>query len=281
MELIIKAPSEGQFIKEIQFNKDEIISGVTESLKKYENLIYDEYSIKSAKADRATLNNFRSAIEDKRKEIKAKCLAPYMVFEADIKEITALIDKPLLAIDSQVKSYEDKKKQEKREACLELYDQIFENYKELVKFVDIENPRWMNTTYSLNKIGEEITEIYQKLKTGVDIIKGKKSEYEDVLLEVFLTTRDLEAVMLKEQSLIKTKEAIRKQEEDRKAEEERIMNMTDTPAPIKPKQEPQRTISQAVEQRQWYDFSIYLDDQELEEFKNFIKSKQYGIRRIK
>ena len=80
MELVILNPKkDSDYIKKIEFNKDEIIAGVTESLKKYENLIYDDYSIKSAKADRATLNNFKNAIEDKRKEIKAKCLAPYMV----------------------------------------------------------------------------------------------------------------------------------------------------------------------------------------------------------
>ena len=39
MELIIKTPTEQDFVKEISFNKDEIMDYVEKSLEKYKNFI--------------------------------------------------------------------------------------------------------------------------------------------------------------------------------------------------------------------------------------------------
>ena len=70
--------------------------------KKMAHSLLKDYANLLGQNEAATLNNFKAAIEDKRKEIKKKCLEPYNAFEADIKELTALIDKPMLAIDAQV-----------------------------------------------------------------------------------------------------------------------------------------------------------------------------------
>lgn len=81
--------------------------------------------------------------------------------------------------------------------------------------------------------------------------------------------------MLKEQSLIKTKEAMRKQEEDRK------MNMTNAPAPRKDEiPKPEIQVTKEEPERKWYDFSIYLNDEELEVFKRFIKVNIFKVRKV-
>ena len=45
------------------------------------NLVYTADQIKDAKKDRAKLNKFVTALEDKRKEIKKQVMQPYTAFE--------------------------------------------------------------------------------------------------------------------------------------------------------------------------------------------------------
>ena len=78
-------------------------------LEKYNNLTYSENQIKEAKEDRAGLNKFKEAIEIRRKEIKQLCLKPYNEFEEKVKQLVTLVDKPILAIDTQLKTFEDQR----------------------------------------------------------------------------------------------------------------------------------------------------------------------------
>jgi len=71
MELVIYSPKDDEFLTNINFNYDELKQELAVRLDKYRNLVYSEDSIKEAKADRATLNKFKKAIEERRKEIKS------------------------------------------------------------------------------------------------------------------------------------------------------------------------------------------------------------------
>ena len=106
MELKIYNPTEDGFIKSIEWNHEEIKKEIAEKVEYYKNLVYTDNQIKEAKADRAALNKFVKALEDKRKEVKKQCLAPYEDFEANMKEIIAVVNEPIALIDSQIKDHE-------------------------------------------------------------------------------------------------------------------------------------------------------------------------------
>ena len=78
----------------IDFNFEALKLGLSQSLAKYDGLVVTEDDIKGAKDDRAKLNKLREALEAKRKEVKRECMAPYNDFEAKVKELVALVDKP-------------------------------------------------------------------------------------------------------------------------------------------------------------------------------------------
>ena len=80
-------------------NFDEIKAYLGQRLDVYRNLVYSEDSLKTAKADKAQLNKLKKALDTRRKEIKAIYMEPYLCIEAQIKELTAMIDEPLAAID--------------------------------------------------------------------------------------------------------------------------------------------------------------------------------------
>lgn len=191
MELVIYHPTEEQFIKEISFNADEIKTELAQRLEKYNGLVYSEENIKEAKVDRATLNKFKTAIEDKRKEMKKACLAPYESFEVKIKEITGMIDKPILAIDTQVKNFEQIKQEEKLVGIKTFYADRVGDLAKLVPFDKIYNPKWMNITYKGSEIEKEITDLFVKVESDLAVINELHSEYELQIKDTYLKNFDL------------------------------------------------------------------------------------------
>ena len=85
----------------VTWNFEEIKTNLEAALAEYTSMVYDDDSIKSAKTDVATLRALAKTIEDRRKEVKEKCLEPYGVIEKQAKELVALIDKPIAAINTK------------------------------------------------------------------------------------------------------------------------------------------------------------------------------------
>ena len=71
----------------ITWNFEEIKTNLEAALAEYTGMVYDDDSIKSAKTDVATLRALAKTIEDRRKEVKEKCLEPYGVIEKQAKEL--------------------------------------------------------------------------------------------------------------------------------------------------------------------------------------------------
>ena len=141
--------------QKIDFNSEELKNELAPKLEFYKNLVVTEDSIKDAKSDRAKLNKLKSAFEDKRKEMKKICLAPYEKFEKECKEITSMIDEASGSIDEQVKEFEEIAKNKK-------YNEIEEYYNSLEKpdYITIEsvlNPKWANATVNIESVKQEIT----------------------------------------------------------------------------------------------------------------------------
>ena len=68
-------------------NFEEIKAWLAERLEGYKNLVYNENSLKLAKADKAELNRLKRALDERRKEIKKLYMEPYLAIEAQIKEL--------------------------------------------------------------------------------------------------------------------------------------------------------------------------------------------------
>lgn len=201
MELVIYTPQEGDFIKEISFNHAEIMQELAIRLEKYNGLVYSERNIKDAKADRATLNKFKEAIETRRKEIKKQCLEPYNDFEAKVKEIVAMIDKPILAIDTQVKRYEQIKKDEKLEGIKAFFADKVGDLDKLIPFDKVYNPKWMNATYKEKDIQQEIQDLFIKVEDDLKAITELQTEYELQIKDVYLKNFDLTAALQEKKRL--------------------------------------------------------------------------------
>ena len=226
MELIIYNPQEDGFVKKIDWNFEDLKAEITEKTKDYMNLVYSDDQIKEAKKDRADLNKFKKALDDKRKDIKAQVMNPYTAFETEIKELISIVDKAVENIDSQVKGYEEGLRQKKEELCRELYKKHIGDLDRTVPFEKAFNPKWLNKTYTEKAIIEDIKALYEKVDRELKTINLDMSPYIFEMKEEYLKDFDLSAAMAVKQRLEETakKKAIfEEQELKRKAEEEKRM----------------------------------------------------------
>lgn len=275
MELVIYSPKDDEFLTNINFNYDELKQELAVRLDKYRNLVYSEDSIKEAKADRATLNKFKNAIEERRKEIKKQCMAPYEEFEKKIKDIVAIIDEPILAIDGQIKEYDRIKKEEKQDAIKQFYTDKVADLKDLVPFDKVFNPRWLNATYKETDIQKEITDLFIKVEDDMKVISELQSEYELQIKDIYLREFDLTAALqekkrLEEQSA-KMAEYNRQQEERKRQAQESQTEVTRPQSSVKPENKVVLTPGVEPDDKMFMlDFRVWATTEQLRALKQFL-----------
>lgn len=179
MELILKS-SEINLPQEIE-NLAALKAELTPKLEKYNNLVVTADSIKAAKADKAALNKLRAAIEDQRKAIKRQYLEPYNILESQCKEVVALIDAPIQAIDKQIKAFDEIEEQEKYTELQEAFVNL--DPPDWIELADVLNPKWKNKTAKTDALISEIEQAVKELTSGLEKVKATYGE-EPFLLSV-------------------------------------------------------------------------------------------------
>lgn len=211
----------------VSWNFQEIKSNLEEQLKVFENTVYDDDSIKSAKTDIASLRALSKTIEDRRKEVKEKCLEPYYtIIEPQAKELTALINKPIAAINAQVQDYE-KRRKEKVRAEIDAY--WLQKVPVLPKAIwqkahdRIYDSRWENATATKKSWKDGIDSGIQQIAGDIETIQSFASKYESDMLQVFYNSLSLQDAIRKMNDLNAQEQRIleqqRREREEREARE--------------------------------------------------------------
>lgn len=214
LSLVIENPHEGEFLKHIDWNKEEFMELVASITEQYEGLTYTEDQMKSAKADRAKLNAMKKAISDRRIQVKKAVMEPYTKFEVEVSEVTALIDKPIAMIDGQIKEYEDRTKEEKKAALKKHFEEIASDLEGILTFDRVFDQRYLNVSVSLNKAKADIQEKVDRVHTDLRSLEGFCEEkYLTIAKDAYIRTLNVSDALA---------EVRRLQEFDRKAEKERL-----------------------------------------------------------
>lgn len=274
MELKIYNPSEDGFIKAIEWNYDELKAELVKKLEDYKGLVYTEEQIKEAKADRAKLNALATAIDSKRKEIKKQCLQPYEQFEAQIKDLLAVIKEPVALIDSQIKGYEEEKKQKKLEEVKALFEKLKDAAGEELEFVGFEQifeDKFLNASLSLKMVETVISNKFNSIKCNLKTIADLK-EYSFEATEVYKETLNLNEALEKAKYMVDIAEK-KKAEEERKEQEKKEEVKEVAP-------DPQEAEETADVKREWTAFEAYISAKEAKMLAAWLKLNNIKIRRI-
>lgn len=201
--------------KTIDFNFEELKAQLAESLTLYTGLVVTEDGIKGAKEDRAKLNKLREALEAKRKEVKKECMAPYTDFEAKVKELVGLIDKPIAAIDGQLKAFEEQRRCAKRADVEAIYEETIGELRSLLPFERLWRDEWYNTGVSMKKIREAIVAAEDKAASDLEVLSTVESEFAEAVKLKYLETMDLNAALMERSRLQERAARLREYEEQR------------------------------------------------------------------
>jgi hypothetical protein len=212
MELKVQ---EFTFPEVIEFNFEELKAALQEKVSKYENQVYTECQMIEAKKDLADLRKFTKAMSDERIRIKNEYMKPCDDFEAKIKELDAIVQKPIKQIDNQVKEYENSVKEKKKAEIIT----FFEGYSsfEWLKFEQIFNEKWLNATTKMPGIEKEIIDKLSQIRNDL-LTLSNLPEFSFEATEIYKDTLDMNKAITEGQRLAEMQK--KKAEAEAKACEE-------------------------------------------------------------
>lgn len=178
----------------IDFNFDEIKNELMESVAHYETLAYSEENIRECKADHNKLKALIAALDNERKKRKKEYLAPLEAFEDKIKELQAIVGKPLAVIDKQLDAFEKVRKGKKQADVEKWWADDFVPNNEIPEIIqsitDIWDERWMNVTYSMKQIEKDVADRLAAIQADIDTINSLP-EYSFEAMEIYKDGLDL------------------------------------------------------------------------------------------
>ena len=162
----------------IETNAEELKTWLREKLTHYNALVVTPESIAAAKDDKAALNKLRAALEERRKEVKKQCMAPYEDFERKYKELLALIDEPICKIDTQIKALDEQEQKQKYDRLREYFANCEASMDTGVKidFDSILNPKWRNKTAKESALQQEIYDTVCRIIADVEELRSYYSD---------------------------------------------------------------------------------------------------------
>ena len=273
MELRIKSMS---FPEAIEFNFEQLKQELTDKAEQYKGLVYTDDQVQDAKKDVAALRKFTKALSDERIKVKKECMKPYEEFETKIKELSAIVNEPIALIDTQLKEYEMQKKQEKLSAICTYWDEC--EHPEELTFESIYAEKWLNTSVSMKKVQNAITEAIQQFSRDMATL-ATLTEYSFEARQMYISTHDVTSALNEANRLsemAKKKAEAKVKEEERKKEEVKPVEEFVTPAATVD-EEPEEAFIPSFEEvtkSSWINFKANMTKKQVEELCRFFDEKQ-------
>lgn len=280
MELKIYSPTADKQIEKIKWNNEEIKKEVAQKLEYYKNVVYDETEIKEAKKDRASLKKFVEALENKRKEIKKQCLAPYEEFEKEEKEIIAMFSEATLSIDSQIKNFEQAKKDKKLDEIKGLF--VSAEFPEWVSFEQIFDERWLNFSVSLKNIETQIKNAREQIDKDLEMLRALP-DFAFEAEQIYKRTFNVQKAITEAKTAYELQKAKEKYEAEQKQALEEQKNQDKQPVSVSTPVVEQPAITETVHEkpkRAWLSFKANLTVDDALALKEFFNSRNIEFKSI-
>ena len=275
-----------QLPEAISFNFEELKNELQVKTDQYTKLVYTDDNIKTAKEDRADLNRLKKALNDERLRLQREYMKPFEGFKKQVDEIIGIIDRPVLAIDRQIKEYEAIKQDEKKQKIEELFESLF--FPEFVKLDEkIFNPKWLNASVSMKQVEDSLRETKEEIIRNCQTLATLPTYSHEAVI-YYQRTLDVTGALAKVRELTEIEAAKKKM----------LANMAEY---NKAANEYQEKVEQAAEQEKpalievervpapepvelpsmWISFEAYLSNTTAAKLKEFFKENNIMYRPIK
>lgn len=282
-----------QIPEKIEFNYEEIIQEIEPVVNEKASIYYSDEDIPVAKKDRAKFNTFKKAINDERIRMKKEYMKPFEEFEAKVKDINALADKAVIAIDKQIKEYEDNQKREKLDKIKALWTQMA--VPEGLTMEKVYEERMLNTSFSMKKVETCFELAIGKFNRDMATLAALP-EFGFEAQQVYISTFDINKALAEGQRMAqiqKQKAEYEAEQARRKAEEEAKKVAEQVPVEVVTAEEIAQSRQEHIEaasvngvhvpkvpEKQWVEFQALLTTEQAMELKKFFNDRAIEFKEI-
>lgn len=282
-----------QIPEKIEFNYEEIIQEMEPEVNEKASIYYSDEDIPVAKKDRAKFNTFKKAINDERIRMKKEYMKPFEEFEAKVKDINALADKVVIAIDKQIKEYEDNQKREKLDKIKALWTQM--SVPEGLTMEKVYEERMLNTSFSMKKVETCFELAIGKFNRDMATLAAlPKFGFE--AQQVYISTFDINKALAEGQRMAqiqRQKAEYEAEQARRKAEEEAKKVAEQVPVEVVTAEEIAQSKQEYIEAasangihvmeapaKQWVGFKALLSTEDALALRDFFKSRNIQFKAV-
>lgn len=192
----------------ITTNYPEVKAWVDGVAEQYRSIVVTEDGVQAAKQDRANLRKLQANIDQVRKECRAAALAVSAETEANCKELVATLETAVQNLDTQAKSFEERRRAAKEMTLKEYFEEENErhNTTAYLAWDGVLDKKWLNAT-SEDTAKKAIDAVIADTVNGIAAIVSLQSPFEVELLEYYRETHDVSAVLLRNNRLLIMKKA--------------------------------------------------------------------------
>ena len=267
----------------IETNGEELKAWLSEKLTQYNDIVVTPETIKAAKDDKAKLTKLRTALEERRKEVKRQCMAPYEDFERRYKELLALIDEPIGKIDTQIKALDEQEQQEKFTKIGQYFQEITKDLGFSVVLDKIIDPKWRNKTNPIEKICNALFERVEGIRADYAELQEYYSDspHYTAIMNTYMQGYDKACALAYAAALIQQEQ--RRQEAQRAAQQP-VREPEPTPPPVyDPTPEPpvQQPVQAPNEPRITGVFRVTGTRQQIIALRDFMRGNQITFEIVK
>ena len=268
---------------EIQQNLKEVADSVRKYCDDFKGVVVTEDTVADGKQMLANIRKEKKYLDDQRKEIKKAWNAPYLEFEKQVKEVTALYDEPINMINGQIQELEEQRRAKKRETINEIWEtaKIPDELQGWFSLSELYNPRWENATFKESAIEAEIADRIAMLKMSYDTVKSLHQPYEEDGLKVLKESKDLQSAMTCMTNLLEQEKRIREAEARRiaqeKAEAERIAREKEEAEKMKDLPHEQEPQTEFHAEEPPVQIPEHFDVDTSDQFSEFVEQKIYEV----
>lgn len=282
-----------QIPEKIEFNYEEIIQEMKPTVNEKASIYYSDEDIPVAKKDRAKFNAFKKAINDERIRMKKEYMKPFEEFEAKVKDINALADKAVIAIDKQIKECEDNQKREKLDKIKALWTQMA--VPEGLTMDKVYEERMLNTSFSMKKVETCFELAIGKFNRDMATLAALP-EFGFEAQQVYISTFDINKALAEGQRMAqiqRQKAEYEAEQARRKAEEEAKKVAEQVPVEVVTAEEIAQSKQEYIEaasangvhvpkapEKQWVAFQALLTTEQAMELKKFFDDRAIEFKAI-
>lgn len=179
----------------INANFDEVKEALTEMLAPYKAQVVTEETIREAKNDKAKINKVIKNLESYRKSVKNSVLQPYTLFEEKCKELTGMCKEAADNIDSQIKVFDDREKEQKISALNTYFFTQPNEFPEYATWDTAYKKAWENKSYKAADARADIDNFIRQTTLDVKVLMAINQKWQKYLLAEYKVNHDLNACL--------------------------------------------------------------------------------------